>query len=130
MTFDIEKPKTWKGLSYVLKSSMLKDEIIARGIDCKVHLIYWTPQRNNQTDCSIIEASYWLPNQNVDYTRFYIRSGVVPSRERKKVETIFVHEILPKLINWMENQVKTPIEATNRPGMFCAFYKEGKLILK
>lgn len=129
MTFDIEKPKAWKGLSYVLKSSMLKDEIIARGVDCNVHLIYWTPQRNNQTNYSIIEAEYWLPNQNVDHTRFYIRSGVVPSIDRKKAETILVNEILPKLIDWMENQIKTPIESTNRPGMFCAFYKEGELIL-
>ncbi|BDD03880.1 hypothetical protein [Aureibacter tunicatorum] len=129
MTFDIEKPKTWKGLSYVLKSSILKDEITSRGIECNVHLIYWTPQLNNQTDCSIIEAEYWLPNQNVEHGRFYIRSGVVPSSERKKVETILINEVLPKLIDWVEIQVNTSIEATHRPGMFCAFYKEGELIL-
>jgi len=129
MDFYIQKPKTWKGLSYVLKSSILKDEIISREIECNVHLIYWTPQRNNQTDCSIIEAEYWLPNRNVDDGMFYIRTGVVPSSERKKVEISLINELLPKLIDWMEIQVNTAIEATSRLGMFCVFYKEGELIL-
>lgn len=130
MTFIVEKPKTKKGLSYVLKSSMLKSAIIARGIECYVHLVFWTPRGDNKNDCSIVEAEYWLPNRRVEYPRFYIRSGVVPSIERKEVEIIFVREMLPELVNWMENQVKTPIEAINRPGMFYAIYKEGKVIMK
>lgn len=129
MKFEIEKPKTWKGLSYVVKSSWLIDEISSRGIDCNIHLIYWTPQGDNQTNCSIIEAEYWLPNRNVSYPRFYIRSGVVPSKERKKVETIFLNKVLPKLMDWIKVQSELALDSNLRPEMFCAFYKNKKLVI-
>ncbi|WP_018343626.1 hypothetical protein [Cytophaga aurantiaca] len=130
MRFDIEKPKTWKGLSYILKSSVLEDAIISNNLDCNVHLIYWTPQRDNKTDCSLIEAEYWLSNQNVDYARFYIRTGVVPSSDRKKAETLFTEHVLPNLIDWMKHKITLPNNSSISSGMFCAFYKNGNLVIE
>lgn len=98
MTFSIEKPKTWKGLSYVLKSSLLKEAIAENELDCNVHLKYWTPGGDSQTGWSILDGHYWLPNRHVDYARFYIRAGVVPSAIRKEVEVKLGSEALPELI--------------------------------
>lgn len=129
MIFIVEKQKTWKGLSYVLKSSILKNAIIEKGLDCYVNLVYWTPQHqlSRKNDCSIIEAEYWEPNHNVDYFRFYIRTGVVPSVERKKVELIFINNVLPKLINWMTMKTNQLPIARQNQGMFCAYYRNGQL---
>lgn len=127
MVINISKPKTWKGLSYVLKSSLLINELELNGMDCYVDLNFWTPQQNNRPEWSLIEAEYWLPNSNVDYGRFYIRTGVVPSPDRKVAENIFINEVLLQLVKWMKIQVTIPVNSTNRPGMFYAFYKNGKL---
>jgi len=126
--FEVNKPRTWKGLSYILKSSILQNEITARGLDCNVHLIYRTPQGDNQTDWLLFEAEYWMPNQHVDHCRFYIRTGVVPTSQRKKVVDILNNEVLPKLVDWMEIQICKPQNSTDRGG-FYAYVKKMELIL-
>ncbi|GAB3533044.1 hypothetical protein GCM10027443_17740 [Pontibacter brevis] len=129
MKFEIEKPKTRKGLSYVLKSSFLKDAITSRGLDCNVVLVYRTPGGGNTEDCSLIDAEYWVPNQNVDEYRFYIRAGVVPSTERKKVEAILLDEVLSRLVDWMASELNQPPKSTKLPGKFRASYRNGELVL-
>jgi hypothetical protein len=128
MTFVIKKEKTWKGLSYVLKSSVLKNEIIARGLDCYIYLNYWTPQMNNETAWPLIEAEYLLPNANVDHSRFHIRTGVVPSAERKNAEIILINEVLPRLIEWMTKKINQPVNSTDTEWRFSAFYKDRKVV--
>lgn len=129
MEFIIDKPKTWKGYAYVFGSSILKNEMITNGIDCYTHLVYWTPQGDNKTNSFLIEAEYWSPNENVPYYRFYIRSGVVPSNIRKEVESIFIAEVLPKLIEWMQKKINEPVNSRIKLRMFCAYYRNGQLIL-
>lgn len=130
MIFNIEKPKVPKGYSYVLKSSVLKDAIIANDIACNVHLVYWKPKQNEAFDYSLIDAWYWEPNQNVDDYRFYIRSGQVFSSERKKIEVILKDEVVPQLIGWMKSKTEQPANSTTNTGRFCAFYKDGRLVIE
>lgn len=127
MRFVIEKPRTKKGLSYIFKYSILKNAIISKNLDCNVHLVYRTPGRNPENDCSLIEAEYWLPNYKVDYYRFYIRTGVVPSPIRKKVEILFINEVLHKLVDWMIFITNQPDNSTIKSGKFAAFYRNGSL---
>lgn len=129
MEFIIEKPKTWKGLSYILKSSILQNAIVSKGLDCYVHLIYMTPQGDNHINCMLINAEYWLPNQNINYCRFYIRTGVVPATERKIVSQILNEEVLPLLLDWMEAQINKPLNSTTLRSGFYAFYKDSKLVI-
>jgi len=129
MEFIIEKPKTWKGLSYVLKSSVLKDEMDRHRLDCYVQLVYWTQRKSPEDLWNIIDANYWLPNENVDYSRFYIRTGVVPSSERKKAETLFKDVVLEKLIVWMMSLSTLDIKATKKNTYFSANYKDGEIFL-
>ena len=127
--FKIEKPKTRKGFSYALKTSYLKTEVESHGLDCNIILVYWTPGGDNTTDCSLIEAEFWVPNQNVDEYRFYIRAGVVPSTERKKAEAILINEVLPNLVEWMAREINQPSNYTKVPGKFSASYRNGELVL-
>ena len=129
MTFSVNKPDTWKGLSYVLKSSRLKDAIVDAGLDCYVNLRFWTPQQDHKKDCSLIQAEYWLPNPYVHHTRFYIRTGVVPSMERKAAEAVMMAEVIPQLVDWMGKQLAEPLNSRQRPGMFCAYWRDGKLVI-
>lgn len=130
MTFTVEKPKISKGLSYVLKSSALKDEIDTNELDCNVHLVYWTPQLDNRQNCSLIEAEFWLPNENVPNTRFYIRTGVVPSENRKNAETILKSQVLNPLIDWMKKRMNEPVNSTTKAGWFRTALVDGSLEIK
>ena len=94
---EIEKPKLPKGLSYALKTSLLQATLEEAQIDCYVHLNYWRPQ----TGCSVLEAEYWLPNQNVPYPRVYIRAGVVPSSHHKAASDAIAKNILPAFTEWL-----------------------------
>lgn len=100
MRFEVEKPKTWKGLSYPLKTSLLKDAVEAAEIDCNIILHYWTPQPVPGGD-TILQCFYWLPNANVDYDRFYIRAGVVKSEKRKAAQDLLIEKVIPRFIEWM-----------------------------
>lgn len=129
MKFDIEKPKTRKGLSYVLKTSMLKDILDANNIDCNIHLIYWTP-RNIPIGETILECHYWLPNKNVDYDRFYIRAGTVKSESRKVAEKLMKEQVLPKFIDWILHIKSLPATSTLLENKyFNAVFKNDKVTI-
>ncbi len=100
MKFTVEKPKLQKGLSYVLKTSLLKDALEATGLELNIDLIYWNPYRipNGET---ILECHYWLPNENVDHDRFYIRAGTVKSENRKIAQELLKKEVIPKFVDWI-----------------------------
>lgn len=129
MPFHIEKPKTWKGLSYVLKSSWLITALEQKGIDTYVQLVYYTRHKPFDPPYMLFEAEYWPPNLHVDHYRFYIRTGVVLSTERKKAETLLLAEVLPKLIEWMELQIHRDLYAT-KSRMFCAYYGDSQVQIR
>ena len=93
----IEKPKKPKHLSDVLKTSLL--ERVLREADVKIdtHLIYWILESGG----SILEAFYWVPNENVSYPRLYMRAGVVPNKEHKKTFELLQNEALPAFAEWL-----------------------------
>ncbi len=99
MRFIIEKPKLQKGLSYVLQTSILKNAVEAAGIDCNIDLNYWNPYRIPVGE-TILECFYWLPNENVDYDRFYVRAGTVQSENRKIAQELLKEKVIPQFIDW------------------------------
>ena len=130
MRFDIEKAQTWKGLSYPLKTSMLKDALEKNKVDCNMHLVYCTPQQHDEK-YNVIECHYWLANQNVDYDRFYIRAGVVKSEKRKLAETLLINEVLPKLIDFIKNKIKLSPNSTtkDKQDSFQAVFVDDKILI-
>lgn len=128
MAITIDKPKTSKGYSYVLKSSWLQEAIIANHLSTNVHLVYWTPKINDLSNWSLIDAHYWLPNPRIAYPRFYIRVGVVPIDLKQQATSLIQTAVLPKLINWMAQQEKLDAQSTNLKASFQAFLKEGNLL--
>ena len=100
----IEKPRLPKGLSYVVRTSVLEAELERAGIDCPVELRYWTPQAGG----SVLEAHYWLPNEHVPNARVHVRAGVVASAERGEAEQALEQEILPAFIAWLAGVLALP----------------------
>lgn len=104
MKFTVDKSKTWKGMSYPLKTSILKDAIDMAKIDTTIHLKYWTPQLHDET-YNILECHFWPTSVNVNYDRFYIRAGVVKSQDRKIAEDYLRMQIIPKIIIFMKSKI-------------------------
>ena len=111
MGFTIEKPKLSKGLSYPLQTSMLKDAIEETGIDCNIDLHYWNPNRIPVGE-TILECFYWLPNENIDYDRFYVRAGTVKSKNRKIAQELLKEKVIPNFIEWIKKIKSLPVNST------------------
>lgn len=130
MRFDVEKPKTWKGLSYPLKSSVLKNALEIANVDCNIQLQYWTPQRRDE-NYNILECEFWPANENVDYDRFYIRAGVVKSEKRKLAETLLINEGIPKLVELIKNKISLTSNSTSKTqtGYFLVIFNNDKIFI-
>ncbi|HEX7870720.1 MAG TPA: hypothetical protein VF455_11475 [Chryseobacterium sp.] len=129
MKFTVDKPKTWKGLSYPLKTSILKDAIDDAKIETTVHLKYWTPQIHEEK-YNILECEFWPTSINVNYDRFYIRAGVVKSKDRKLVEDYLKSEVIPKLILFMKSKISLPDNSTKlkQGSYFKAVFTDNKIL--
>jgi hypothetical protein len=101
MVHSVSKPKLPKGVSYVLKTSQLDKVLTDAGIDCHVDLVYWQPRDGE----SILEAHYWLANENVPYPRVYVRAGVVPSPLRRAASDVLRSLGLPRFTNWLREVI-------------------------
>ena len=123
----VEKPKLRKGLSYVLKTSLLQETLDQAQIDCHVDLNYWTPQ----SGCSVLEAHYWLPNANVDHPRVYVRAGVVPSAERQAALDALRGVGLPAFMSWLSRIIALPKGSPKLQGdlHFDASYGDGEIAI-
>ncbi len=130
MNFTVEKPKTWKGLSYPLKTSMLKEAFDMHGIDCSIDLVYWTP-KNFADRYNILECEFWPANHRVNYDRFFIRAGVVKAQDRKLAETLLKDDVIPMLLQFMKNKLSQDSNSTRfaKGTYFLAVFTENKVII-
>lgn len=111
MNFDIEKPKTKKGLSYVLQSSAITEVFEKLGLDFNVIIRYWTPHKID-TPCYIFECELWLPNQNVNFERYYITIAAVKTEYKLPSKLLIEQEVMPQFIAWLENIIQLPDNST------------------
>lgn len=107
MIDSVSKPKLSRGRSYVLKTSQLAKVLSDARIDCHVDLVYWLPQCGR----SILEAQYWLPNENVPYSRVYVRAGVVPTALRSAARDSLTKLALPQFVEWLREILALPDES-------------------
>ena len=130
MEFTIDKPKTWKGLSYPLKTSMLKDAVENAKIISTIHLIYWTPKMYDET-YNILECEFWPANKSFADNRFYIRAGVVKSQDRKLAETFLKNEVIPRLITFMQNKTSQSSDSSKleQSSYFKAVFVDNKVLI-
>ena len=128
MTLSISRPKTYKGFSYVMKTSWLTEQLDSIAFGGEIGLHYVTPSLNNVSHCMLIHAEYWLPNANVDHDRFYITSGVCQSHKRKELETIVKNIVIPQLVDWMVEVKGLPDNSPKKAGQhFWAEYINDEL---
>jgi hypothetical protein len=120
----IEKPKLPKGRAYVLKTSLLESALAGVNLTCDISLYYWTPQSGS----SILEAEYWLPNENRPATLF-VRAGSLPLDDvgsaREKLET----EVLPSFAEWLRSVLNLSYRSTalHAKPRFYAAYEGGSV---
>ena len=101
----IEKQKLPKGLSYALKSSLLEEAFKENKIKTDTHLVF-------SISDIFFDAHYWLPNENIDYHRFYIRTGHVQSEKRKEATMFMQESVMPEFIKWAKELVSLPENST------------------
>ena len=118
MKIDIEKEKLPKGLSYALKTSTIERVLVENQIDTYVHLIYSKSK-------IFFDAHYWLPNENVDYFRLYVRAGSVQSNQRKDAEIYMNNIVIPAFVVWAKRLTKLPENSTEllSENYFCRNFK-------
>lgn len=124
----VEKPPLSKKRSYVLRTSLLDAAVSSAGLDCHIDLKYWTPT----VDGSILEAEYWLPNQNVPYPRAYVRAGSLPRELRSAAAASLKAAVLPAFTQWLAKVTALPDNSPIllRGPKFAARYQHGTVEIR
>lgn len=127
MIDSVSKPKLLKGRSYVLKTSQLAKVLSDASIDGHVDLVYWVPQRSG----SILEAQYWLPNENIPYSRVYVRAGAVPTALHSAACDSLTNLALPQFGEWLRGVLALPDDSPvlQMTPYFNAAYTEKGLVI-
>ncbi|MBF9255759.1 hypothetical protein I2I11_20845 [Pontibacter sp. 172403-2] len=130
MKLIIEKPKTKRGMSYALQTSLLKEVLEDLQVDNEVLLKYWTPNHFHD-GYPIFSCELWLPNQRVNYERYYIQVCPVKSEDKKIVEDLLKQKVLPEFITWLRKIVALPDNSThfNQGIYFKAFFNNNQVAL-
>ena len=108
--------------------SALQAAVDAAKIDCHIDLRYWTPT----VDGSILEAEYWLPNENVPYPRAYVRAGSLPREQRHGAGQALSATVLPAFVEWLWKVLSLPDNSPIlfRGPRFVAAYRHGLLDIR
>lgn len=103
----IKKDRLPKGLSFVLRSSVMEEAFRSAGIttDASLHHL-----------CSGIffDAYFWPPNPNVAYERFYIRAGVAPSSQAREARDFAERIVIPRFVAWAGHLLSLPLNSPTR----------------
>ena len=123
----VTKPKLPKGLSYVLKTSLLEAALEEADLDIEVALSYWTPQIRG----SILKARFLLPNDHVDRRRAYFDAGSLPSHERAAAFAQLKEIALPQIVAWLVYLTGLPDNSPvlNGEMFFEASFQDGELTI-
>lgn len=106
----INKPKAPKGLSYIIKSSQLKELFDELKLDIDVSVIFLVSKKGPQ-GINVFECCYWLPNNNVPYDRLYITIGTVSHDKKEKVD-IILNRLITKFKEWLLFIMSLPNNST------------------
>ena len=120
----IEKEKIWKGYSYVLKTSLLKEALAEAKTDIDTHLRYIPREYEG-----IFLARFWIPNERIPYNRLYITASSVPSEQHKNAFEEFKSKAIPAFIDWLTSTLAMPENSPalcNEP-FFKVEWKEEKM---
>ena len=102
---NIKKEKIPKGFSYALKSSMIVEAFEENSISTDTSLNYYHSS-------IFFHAHYWLPNQNVDYCRFYICASSIKSDKRQEALRYLSSCVIPEFIVWAKESISLSDRST------------------
>lgn len=124
----VEKSPLSQKRTYVLRTSLLEAALSTAGLNCHIDLKYWTPT----VDGSILEAEYWLPNENVPYPRTYVRAGSLPLEQRATAVALLKAAGLPTFTQWLAKVLALPDNSPLLLGgpKFVARYQNGAIDIR
>jgi hypothetical protein len=97
----IDKDKIPKGTSFVLKSSTFDEALQSASITTDTHLKHTNNSR-------ILFAASFSPNPDVDYERFYVSAGIVPSTVATAARQFVASQVIPQFIAWASGILAEP----------------------
>lgn len=103
----IEKSPLPKGMSYVLKSSVLERALSEAGIELDTTLIHGPGG-------IFFDAHFWPPNQNVAHERLYVRAGAVQASVAREARAYIDSSVVPEFVAWVKSILALPNNAPVR----------------
>lgn len=97
----IEKSPLSKGMSYVLKSSVLERALSEAGIGLDTKLIHGSGG-------IFFDTYFWPPNQNVAYERLYVRAGAVHTSVSREARLHIEGSVVPEFVAWVKSILVLP----------------------
>ncbi len=97
----IEKSPLPKGMSYVLKSSVLEHALSEAGIELDTQLIHGSRG-------IFFDAYFWPSNQNVAQERLYVRAGVVQASAAREARAYIDGSVVPEFVAWVKSILALP----------------------
>lgn len=107
----IEKSRLPKGMSYVLRSSVLEHALSSAGIMLETYLVH-TPGQT--PGCAFFYADFCPPNPNVAHERLYVQAGAAPSARSHEVRQYIECSVIPEFVAWVEGILALPINSPVR----------------
>ncbi|MDO6962449.1 hypothetical protein [Rhizobium alvei] len=92
--FTSETGKIPKGYGFILKPTMVRDALVAAGVEIDCHLI-------RSHGSLLFDAYFWPPNQNVPHERLYLRAGTVSVEALPRWRHQAEIEAIPRLVRWI-----------------------------
>lgn len=128
MELHVTKPKVQKGLSYVLKTSMLKDAMELNNIDIPTFITYGVSFKIPDFE-NVFECAFRKKDKSFDHDQLQINIRTVESKNRKNAEELIMQKVIPKFIEWVKRIEALPANSSHfRIVMgFHAYYKEGEV---
>ncbi len=115
MIKSIEKSKTPKDYSYILKTKNIDECLASHQITTAVFLVY-----GELVNGFVFSANYTLPSCGIPFEHFNIAIGAVSNEIVGRVREVFLAKVLPSFIDWMKQLESTDKTSTAyREKHFC-----------
>jgi len=103
----IEKAKLPKGMSYVLRSSILEHALQEAGLAIDTTVTHGP-------SLIFFDAFFWPPHANAPVERLYVRAGAVTASQAHEARSFIENSVIPDLISWLQGILALPANSPVR----------------
>jgi hypothetical protein len=120
----VEKEKIPLGWQFILKTAVLEKAMNEACLSTAVHIEF------KRSEDVILDARFYIPNERVDFPRFFIRVGMVETKYYISRRAIWEQDVPRALVGWMQVQMEVLEQGTitGKPHFVCRWDNEGLVI--